>query len=584
MSTLHLNRYPCTKCEQHFATRAPQVEHLLRVHDVQKPYLCFRCPDIFMTSIALQEHIRAAHKGTGFCTCSKCGVELNAEDVLKRHRAIDHATDEGCVAGHCSLCSFTNDSCLGVSLHTLHEHAERCSVCGKGFARLFELNIHWEDKAGGRSCAWKARQKVSERSSSLNQGGADDFQSNNIVQLGAATADTTFSKSQSQEARMPSKDSAMELLDEAAQPTTQTHSPSTGSSQVQPSEPQNQESLFLPEDDYHLPTTPLQRIDTRDSFHQNYVSDASDSGSSRTLSQATSPKTVARNRTPRLRLSEPTTGLPPLPDFEALGRPDLTAEDFNPRQTWSTTNATTQAYRACPLEVPIGHLLNAEPKMIAFGNLLRLAEQFTTAEIFEKVNESRDRPVFKTLASVQSRIRIAVNWTAEHNDKSIEEIKSALEDFKRSNGVKVRRNAGKREDLSPTGTKMSPHGLPLLKTHPTSDTSVMEQIKAEGSESPTLSAHSSRQSETMFASPLISTATNSASPRRSQPLSPRSDARLASQSTSSATPPAHAFMTPMQQASEDEYEPGKTPPLTPGDETESLKTMPAFNERSLERE
>ncbi|KAI7600275.1 hypothetical protein KC319_g13444 [Hortaea werneckii] len=221
--------------------------------------------------------------------------------------------------------------------------------------------------------------------------------------------------------------------------------------------------------------------------------------------------------------------------------------------------------------------------MIAFGNLLRLAEQFTTAEIFEKVNEGRDQPVFKTLASVQSRLRIAVNWTAEHNDKSVEEIRSALEDFKRSNGVKVRRNAGKREDLSPVGTKMLPHGLPLLKTHPTSP-SAMEQIKVEGSESPTLSAHSPRQPETMFPSPLISSATNSTSPRRSQPVSPRSDARLASQSTSSATPPAHASMTPMQRASEDEYEPRKTPPLTAGDETKSPKTTTAFNERSLERE
>ena len=455
----------------------------------------------------------------------------------------------------------------------------RCSVCGKGFERLFELNLHWEDKAGGRSCAWKARQKVSEPSSSLNQSGALELQSNNTVQLAATAAKTEL-----QEARMPSKDSAMELFDGAPKPTTQAHSLSTGSSQAQPSEPQSQDSLFLPEDDYHHPTTPLQRIDTRDRFHQNYMSDASDSGSSRTLSQATSPKTVARNRTPRLRLSESTTELPPLPDFPALGRPDLTAEDFNPRQTWSSTNATTQAYRACPLEVAIEHLLNAEPKMIAFGNLLRLAEQFTTAEIFEKVNEGRDQPVFKTLASVQSRLRIAVNWTAEHNDKSVEEIKSALEDFKRSNGVKVRRNAGKREDLSPVGTKMSPHGLPLLKTHPTPDTSVVEQIKAEGSQSPTLSAHSPRQPETMFPSPLISSATNSTSPRHSQPVSLRSDARLASQSTLSATPPAPACTTPMQRASEDEYEPGKTPPMTPGDETKSPKTTNALNERSLERE
>ncbi|KAI7084587.1 hypothetical protein KC356_g6631 [Hortaea werneckii] len=390
----------------------------------------------------------------------------------------------------------------------------------------------------------------------------------------------------SQEGRMPSKDSAMELSEEAAQPTFQTHGPSTGSFQAQPSESQSHDSLFVPEDDSDLPTTPSQGIDTRNSFHQNYMSDASDSGSSKTLSQATSPKNLAQSTTPSSRTPEPTTELPPLPDFQALGHPDLTAEDFNPRQTWVSTNATALAYRACPLEVPIGHLLNAEPRMIAFGNLLRLAEQFTTAEIFEKVNEGRDQPVFKTLGSVQSRIRTAVNWTAEHNDKSVEEIKSALEDFKRSNGVKVRRNAGKREDLSPAGTKFSPHGLPMLKTHPTSDTFVMEQIKAEGSASPTISAHSPRQPDTMFPSPLISTATNSISPRRSQPVSPRVDARSASPNTPGATQHAYAFTSPMQQARGvgEGDGPRKTRPLTPEDETMSPKTVTPFNERSLERE
>ncbi|KAI7514393.1 hypothetical protein KC347_g759 [Hortaea werneckii] len=390
----------------------------------------------------------------------------------------------------------------------------------------------------------------------------------------------------SQEGRMPSKDSAMELSEEAAHPTFQTHSPSTGSFQAQSSEPQSHDSLFVPEDDSDLPTTPSQGIDTRNSFYQSYMSDASDSGSSKTLSQATSPKTLAQSTTPSSREPEPTTQLPPLPDFQALGRPDLTAEDFDPRQTWISANATTQAYRACPLEVPIGHLLNAEPRMIAFGNLLRLAEQYTTAEIFEKVNESRDQPVFKTLGSVQSRIRTAVNWTAEHNDKSVEEIRSALEDFKRSNGVKVRWNAGKREDLSPAGTKLSSHGLPMLKTHPTSDTSMMEQTKAEGSASPILSAHSPRQPDTMFPSPLISTATNSISPRRSQPVSPRVDARSASPNTPGATQHAYAFTSPMQQARgvEEGDGPRKTRPLTPEDETMSPKTVTPFNERSLERE
>ncbi|KAI6879180.1 hypothetical protein KC334_g17095 [Hortaea werneckii] len=382
---------------------------------------------------------------------------------------------------------------------------------------------------------------------------------------------------------MSSDDSAMELSDGATPPTTQAHSPTTASSKDSALESHGNVSSPSPQRDRHLLTTPMRSIDARDSFNQDYMSDGSDSGSSKTLSQATSPQTEARNATPRLQLPKPTVELPPLPDFQALGRPDLTAEDFNPRHDWFSAYATTQAYRACPLEVPIGHLLNADPRMIAFGNLLRLAEQFTTAEIFEKVNEGRDQPVFKNLGSVQSRIRIAVNWTAEHNDKSVEEIKSALEDFKRSNGVKVRRNAGKREDMSPAGTKMSPHGLPMLKTDPTSDNLTMEQIEAR-SESPTPSAKSPKQPETMTPSPLISTATNSISPRRSQTVSPRSDTCLASKYTPSATPPAYASVSPMQQASRDGDEPRKTPPLTPRDETKTPKIVTAFNERTLERE
>ncbi|GAB1743343.1 hypothetical protein NU219Hw_g9184t1 [Hortaea werneckii] len=376
----------------------------------------------------------------------------------------------------------------------------------------------------------------------------------------------------------------MELSDGATPPATQAHSPTTANSKDSALGSLGNVSSAFPKHDHHLLTTPMRSIDTRYSSHQDYMSDASDSGSSKTLSQATSPKTEDQNATPRMQLPNSPVELPPLPDFQALGRPDLTAEDFNPRHDWISATATTQAYRACPLEVPIGHLLNADPRMIAFGNLLRLAEQFTTAEIFEKVNEGRDQPVFKTLGSVQSRIRIAVNWTAEHNDKSVEEIKSALEDFKRSNGVKVRRNAGKREDVSPAGTKLSPHGLPVLKTDTTSDTLMTEQIKAEGSVSPTPSAKSPKQPGTMFPSPLISTATNSTSPRRSQTVSPRPDAYLASQNTPSATPPAHAFTSLMQQARGDGDELRKTPLLTPLDEPKSPKIVAAFSERSLERE
>lgn len=157
-----------------------------------------------------------------------------------------------------------------------------------------------------------------------------------------------------------------------------------------------------------------------------------------------------------------TTPLPPLPDFKALGRPDLSADDFNPARTYSTHVVSEKSYRECPQQVDVRHLFHADPRMLAFGNLLRLAERFTNSDIMARANAGRPAPVFKTVQSVQSRVNAALKWTAKMNDEPLERVKEMLRTVREENGYGGRRPTKRPVQMEQSADTLPRHGLPLV--------------------------------------------------------------------------------------------------------------------------
>lgn len=305
---LHPDLFPCTKCAEHFNTRDGQASHLQDLHGVQQPWLCYRCPNAFENRASHAEHMMGSHhKTAGFCPCPQPGcAQFPSEDILKRHTQHDHHEQEDREERGCLKCEFTNASCLGLSVHLLHEHSVKCQYCGEGFIKLIDLLRHEDGKGLGGECPAKPKPRA---------------------------------------------------------PTP-------------PPPP---------------PPKPL-------------------------------PPT-----------------LPSLPDFALLGRPDLSPADFNPNTVWDSTTASVNAYRQCPVEVPLDYLFHADPKMIAYGNILRLAESFTNTDIFNKVNAWRPQPVLKSVQTVESRITAALKWTAKRNNVSYEVVRDDFDRLRQRSGIYTRR-------------------------------------------------------------------------------------------------------------------------------------------------
>ncbi|KAK5137266.1 hypothetical protein LTR08_000236 [Meristemomyces frigidus] len=133
------------------------------------------------------------------------------------------------------------------------------------------------------------------------------------------------------------------------------------------------------------------------------------------------------------------TLLPPLPNFAALGRPDLTPADFDPKNVYKSTLAPIKSYRICPKAVCNEHLLNADPSMLAYGNLLRLAEELSYKDIFEKVNAGRPQPVFKSPQEVVNRVTVALKFTAGNNNVTVGRVVRDFDMIRAKNGIFSRR-------------------------------------------------------------------------------------------------------------------------------------------------
>ncbi|KAK0332835.1 hypothetical protein LTS02_009266 [Friedmanniomyces endolithicus] len=125
-------------------------------------------------------------------------------------------------------------------------------------------------------------------------------------------------------------------------------------------------------------------------------------------------------------------------------------EDFHPRTVWLQTKPHPSHYRECPPAdiIPDELLFHADPKMLAYGNLIRLARHYSNFEIWAFANAGRETPVFNSDTTVAVRLKAACKWMAEKmNDPERmpratsvvlpTEILERLRDERARNGVNI---------------------------------------------------------------------------------------------------------------------------------------------------
>ncbi|EMC98287.1 hypothetical protein BAUCODRAFT_574398 [Baudoinia panamericana UAMH 10762] len=98
--------------------------------------------------------------------------------------------------------------------------------------------------------------------------------------------------------------------------------------------------------------------------------------------------------------------------------------DFDPKTVREATKASFKRYRAAPPEhvLPDELLFHADPNMLCYGNLLRLAQRYRDKDIFDMANAGRPLPVFRSVATVQARLRAAIRWAAERTGATLAEV------------------------------------------------------------------------------------------------------------------------------------------------------------------
>jgi hypothetical protein len=166
---------------------------------------------------------------------------------------------------------------------------------------------------------------------------------------------------------------------------------------------------------------------------------------------------------------------PPLP--QSVYSQGFTDEDFNPNRTWPVQPVHRSRYTEYPVDLKDIHILNGNPELISYGNILRLATRYTNRQIFALSNEYRVKHVIRTAAAIDNRVKSAVAWAAEEWNMpgGIDGVWAWLGAEKQKNGLKPPVRKRKREDDEQMQRRAGDTGGRLIAT-PTKRTKTAENF------------------------------------------------------------------------------------------------------------
>ena len=142
----------CTLCEKSFSTQGNLRNHIMTIHENNRPFICPypNCNKKYSIQSRLQVHYRT-HTGNKPFICKECGKAFNEKGNLKTHERF-HSEQR---PFKCNFCNKTYKTNGHLKDHIEIQHMKirkfACHFCDKKFGRISTLKAHIRTHTGEKN-------------------------------------------------------------------------------------------------------------------------------------------------------------------------------------------------------------------------------------------------------------------------------------------------------------------------------------------------------------------------------------------------------------------------------------------------